>query len=54
MTFENNEHIHKTKFAIFNYRIRPNYRTLCLSFSQLLGKLVVKYEWVHLKRAAKD
>ena len=25
------------------YRIRPNYRTVCLGFSKALGKLAVKY-----------
>ena len=27
-----------------NYRIRPNYRTVRIGFSKLLGKLVVKYD----------
>ena len=26
-----------------NYHIQPNYRTVCLGFSELLGKLVEKY-----------
>ena len=30
------------------YRILPNYRTMCLGFSKALGKLVLKY---HLVRA---
>ena len=36
------------------YRIQPNYRTVCLGFSKVLGKLVVKYVppilKVHLKQ----
>ena len=31
------------------YRIRPNYRTVHVEFSQLLGKLVVKYVSTYLK-----
>ena len=39
-----------------NYCIRPNYVTMCLGFSNLLGKLVVKYNMypsilrLHLKK----
>ena len=27
-----------------NYCIRPNYHTVCLDFSKLLNKLVVRYQ----------
>ena len=41
------------------YHIRPNYRTVRLSFSKLFGKLVVKYVSTYAKgtlkkRSAKD
>ena len=32
------------KKTIFKYRIRPNYRTVCLDFSKLLNKHLVKYQ----------
>ena len=40
------------------YRIQPNYHTVCLGFSKMLGKLVVKYVPTYtkgtLKKIAKD
>ena len=43
----------------WNYCIRPNYRTMRLGFSKLLGKLVVKYVSTYtmgtlIQRSAKD
>ena len=35
---------HLAVITAFNYRIRPNYRTVRLDFSKLLDKLVVKYQ----------
>ena len=35
------------------YRIRPNYRTMRLGFSKLLGKLVVKYVPTYTKGTLK-
>ena len=36
------------------YHIRPNYRTMCLDFSKLLGKLVVKYVSTYTKGTIKQ
>ena len=36
------------------YRIRPNYRTVRLSFSKLLGKLVIKYVSTYTKATLKQ
>ena len=33
-----------------NYCIRPNYVTMSLGFSKLLGKLVVKYMYPSIRR----
>ena len=30
-------------YAVMAYRIQPNYRTVRIGFSKMLGKLVVKY-----------
>ena len=35
------------------YRIRPNYRIVCLGFSKLLGKLVVKFVSTYTKGTPK-
>ena len=32
----------------YKYRIQPNYRTVRLDFSKMLGKLVVKYVSTYL------
>ena len=40
---------------IFNekYHIQPNYHTVCLGFSKILGKLVVKYVPIYTKGTLK-
>ena len=37
----------------FTYRIQPNYHTMCLGFSKMLGKLVVKYMPTYTKGTLK-
>ena len=37
-----------------NYRIQPNYHTMCFGFSKLLGKVVVKYISTSIKATLKN
>ena len=39
--------------SFYRYYIQPNYHTVCLGFSKLLRKLVVKYVSTYLKYAIK-
>ena len=50
--------VHGKLFAKENYRIRPNYRTVRLGFSNLLGTLIrgkiCTHEGYTIKRSEKD